>query len=207
MEDEMKKHAYCAAVVALFAAFASADLSAQVMDRHGQAGVDFLSVGLYGGGFFPASNLGAGTEFDNTGTVGGTVTLWAHRNVGVRANVLWSSLNVVGPGENPLAGEDPDVWHYSGDVLLRLPFTTAGELSWFPYLVGGLGAKTYDFETRSTDTDFAGNYGAGVELRFGPEGRWGVNTEVRNLMSNFDRAGFDTTLNDVIWTGGFTLNF
>ena len=160
------------------------------------------------GGHFSASSLAADTDFDDAGTIGGTVSFWFHENVGVRANTLWAPTDIVAlQADNVLAGEDPNVWHDSGEVLLRLPLPAGDQMTWFPYAVAGIGGKTYDFETLGTETDFTGNFGAGVELRFGDLGRWGIHTEVRDFISNFDRLGFDETLHDVVWTGGISLNF
>lgn len=202
----MKRKIISALVAVAFVVPAS-DLTGQIMERESHAGMDVFSVSVNGGGFFPVSSLGAGNEFDDAGSVGGTLTYWVHRNAGVRANVLWASTDFLGAQDSPLQGEDPDVYHYSGDLLLRLPLPGTEQVSWFPYIVGGLGGKTYDFQTRTTDTDFTGNFGAGVELRFGEMGRWGINTEVRDFVSNFDRFGFDRTQNDVVWTGGISVNF
>lgn len=192
-----------------FLAFPASELSGQIMDmeRESHPGMDAVSLHVTGGGFFSTSNLGGGNEFDDTGALGAQATYWAHRNVGVRGNLLWASPDLLVEQESPLLNEDPNVYHYSGDLLLRFPFQMTGQMSWFPYIVGGLGGKTYDFETRSTDTDFAGNFGAGLELRLGELGRWGLNTEVRDFVSDFDRAGFNRTLNDVVWTGGLSINF
>jgi len=208
----MKKFTFVAMSAIALTAFTFTGLSAQQQfGGNSHPGADRLSFTAFGGGLFSTSALGGGTEFENTGTLGGNVTFWATHNLGVRANVLWSPPDIrsdrVGINGPPLVGEDPNVWHYSGDVVLRLPLPATANISFFPYLLGGLGAKTYDFETLGTETDFAGNFGAGLEFRFGETGRWGINTEIRDFVSNFDRAGFDRTLHDVVWTGGLTLNF
>lgn len=203
----MKKTMLIAGVLVAFVALPATKLSAQVMGRDSRPGNDVLSVNVVGGGFFSADNLAPGTEFKNTGSVGGSVTYWAHTNVGLRADLLWAGPTVRAAQDSPLAGEDPNVWHYSGDVVLRMPLTGTSRMSWFPYIVGGVGAKTYDFQTLATATDFAGNVGAGLELRFGETGRIGINTEIRDAISNFKTAGYDQTLNDVVWTGGLTLNY
>ena len=203
----MNKMITFALTTALAFAVSGGSLTAQVMDRESHPGMDMFSINVSGGGLFPISSLGDGNEFDDAGSVGGSLTYWAHENAGIRASFLWASTDFLGADDNPLIGEDPDVYHYSGDLLLRLPLPGTEQVSWFPYIVGGLGGKTYDFQTLSTDTDFTGNFGAGLELRFGEMGRWGINTEVRDFVSNFDRHGFDRTQNDVVWTGGLTLNF
>lgn len=196
-----------AALIAVTAAFTSVDLQAQQIGGQSHPGADVLSFSVVGGGYFSTSDLGSGTEFDDSGTVGGTATYWAHPNIGVRGNVLWSPPDVRSPAESQLAGQDPNIWLYSGDVVLRMPLPASANMSWYPYLAGGVGGKTYDFETLDAETDFSGNVGVGVELRFGQTGRWGIHTEVRDFISNFDRLGHDETLNDVVWTGGVSVNF
>lgn len=197
------KYLMTGAVAALFAAAPWADLSAQA-----HPGNDLVSINAYGGGFSPTQTFQDRSEFDNSGTLGGAVTLWVHPFVGVRGNVLWSPTDVsfTDPA-SPLAGEDPNAWAYSGDLVLRLPFEAGAAGTLFPYIVGGLGGKTYDFETLSTETDFAGNFGAGLEYRPGADGRWGIQAEVRDIVSSFDRLGVDRTQHDLVWTGGITLNF
>lgn len=203
----MNKTMLCAAVLLAFAAFPAAELPAQMPDGDAQPGEDVMSLAAVGGGFYSANELSEGTEFENTESYGAMASFWTHRNIGLRASVLWASPTVLSTEENALANEDPTVWNYSGDVLLRMPMTATDQVSWFPYIVGGIGAKTYDFQTLETGTDLAGNVGAGLELRFGETGRFGITTEVRDYLSSFDRLGFDETQNDVIWTGGLTMNF
>ncbi len=199
--------------VALLAMFTAteADAQQQIQERFGgdaHPGADVLSLNLYGGGFFSASSFAGGAQFEDTGTFGAAATFWATQNLGVRGNVLWYS-HALTPGDEDIAliGEDPDVFHYSGDVVLRMPMPAMENVSWFPYILGGIGGKTYDFDTLGTETDFAGNVGLGLEARFGDEGRWGIHTEVRDFISNFDVAGVDETLHDIVWTGGFSINF
>lgn len=191
-------------ILFLLAVIAAAGATPVVAQAHGPA-ADRLTIGLYGGGYTPASTLMPGVEFENSGTVGGTLTLWLHPLLGVRGNVLYARTNVSLGGPASLAGEDPNVWAYSGDLLLRHPKPIGtGHGMWFPYLVGGLGGKTYDFDQQRRETDLAGNYGAGVEFR---NGRWGVQAEVRDIVSNFDRLGVDKTQHDVVWTAGLTWTF
>jgi hypothetical protein len=199
----------CTFTIAAFAALlTTAEASAQQIGT-AHAGSDVFSIHLHGGGYFSGSTFGTdGSRFDDTGALGLTATFWAMPNVGLRANGMWYNPDVApGPEEALLAGENPDVFQYSADVLLRMPMTIGENLSWYPYVLGGIGGKTYDFDTRGDATDFAGNVGAGLELRFGMDGRWGVFTEVRDFISNFDRFGLDETLHDVIWTGGLSFSF
>jgi hypothetical protein len=168
-------------------------------------GQDIVSITAFGGGLFPTGDLGAG-EFDNSGTGGVTAGIWLGRYVGIRGNVLFARTDVNGGVPAQLVGSNPDVWLYSADLLLRYPIDVgAGWLS--PYAIGGLGGKTHDFSGRGTETDFAGNFGAGLEYRFGPTSRWGIYSEVRDFVSRFERYGIRDTQHDVVWTGGVSLNF
>jgi hypothetical protein len=183
----------------------AAHAQSQTPRPQGAAGSDIVTINAYGGGFSPAADLTADERFGRSGTVGGAVTLWVHPVVGVRGNLLYARTDVPAAAPDPLAGENPNVWAYSGDLVLRLPRTAAnGRDTWFPYIVGGLGAKTYSFDTLSTETDFSGNFGAGIEYRFA---QWGLQGEVRDIVSRFDRFGVDRTQHDVVWTAGITLSF
>lgn len=195
-----KKGSMAAAAVAAMA-FAAAPVTAQ---SSALPGSDVFTISLFGGGFSPLSDLGAG-EFTTGGTVGGTVGAWFGRYVGVRANVLWGSTDVSGAAPQGLVGESPNAWLYTGDLLVRYPWTT-GSGAAFVYAVGGLGAKTYDFNRLSSETDFAGNVGLGGEYRF-TTGRWGIIAEVRDFISKFDAFGVSNTQNDLLWTAGVSLNF
>lgn len=199
-------------IVAALAAFTAAEASAQ-MGGSAHAGNDVVSLNLYGGGYFSGSTFSDGTEFDDTGALGANATVWAHRNLGIRGNVLWFQPDVIGTSQAQLLNQNPDVIHYSGDVVLRMPMAARENLSWYPYILGGVGGKSYDFEPLDEEsplereTDFAGNVGVGLEVRFGETGRWGIHTEVRDFISEFDRAQLNETLHDVIWTGGLSFNF
>lgn len=181
------------------------EAQAQAFGQERGVGNDIVTLNLYGGGFSPSSSLTPGSDFRNSGTAGGAATLWLHRNVGVRANLLYARTSASPGVPEALAGERPDIWAYGGDLVLRMPLPAGnGRDSWAPYLVGGLGGKTYDFDELGTETDFAGQFGAGIEYRLG---RWGIQAEVRDLVSNFDRFGVDKTQHDIVWTGGLTFSF
>jgi hypothetical protein len=189
-------------VVALGALSAGA-AQAQVQPQ-GAAGSDILTLNVYGGGYAPTSAVALDTDFDDSGTVGAAATVWLHRYVGIRANALYAQTEAPIGAPAPLGGESPDVWAYSGDVVVRLPLSAGDGPTWFPYLVGGLGGKTYDFELNDTETDFAGNFGGGIEYRFN---RVGLQAEVRDIISSFERFGIDETQHDVVWTAGITMSF
>ena len=198
-----KKSMQIASVLAVtLAPLSSAlELTAQSGNDPGQ---DIITLNVIGGGFSPASDLGGG-QFDATGTLGGTVGVWLHRYVGIRAAVVWAQTDVSGPVSADVTGVDPNVWAYSGDVVVRA--LISAQSGWIiPYVVGGLGAKTYDFKGVETETEFAGSFGAGVEYRF-PSSRWGINLEARDYVSNFEFYGIDETQHDVVWTAGITLSF
>ena len=200
-------------VLAVIAMVHATEVSAQqqVAQRFGgdsHPGMDVISFSVHGGGFFSASSFAGGARFEDTGAFGASATFWAHSNLGIRGNFLWYQPNVlVGTEELAIVGEDPDVFHYSGDLVLRMPVPGGDNMSWFPYLLGGVGGKTYDFSTLESETDLTGNVGLGLELRFGQDGRWGVHTEVRDYISNLTVAELDETIHDVIWTGGISINF
>ncbi|MBI4539181.1 MAG: outer membrane beta-barrel protein [Gemmatimonadetes bacterium] len=171
-----------------------------------QASREIVSILGYGGGFTPANELAGPAEFSTSGTVGGAVTVWFGPYVGIRGNGLYTQSDVDGASSGlALRGEEPNVWIYSGDVLLRLPLTAGQSSWWYPYVVGGLGGKTYDFDRLDTETDFAGNFGGGIEFRVNRY--WGIQAEARDFVSSFDRLGIDSTQHDVVYTGGISLTF
>ena len=72
-------------------------------------------------------------------------------------------------------------------------------------MLGGAGAiSIHQLEAADTWTKFAGNFGAGLEYRFG---RAGVRAEARDNVYKLDRYGFDKTQHDIAWQGGVTLSF
>lgn len=196
-------------VAVLFGLATAGAASAQQMDDddYEDEMVDGFSVAALGGGLSPAADVGDG-DFDASGSGGLEATAWLGDHVGLRATGLYAATDAAPQIPPVLEGEDPNVFLYSGDVVLRYPIdvmATDGFLQ--PYLVGGLGAKTYDFETIDTETDLAGNVGAGVEYRVGDEGRWGLLVEARDYISEFDQLGVEDTQHDIAWTAGVSLNF
>ena len=194
------------ALLLTMGALGATAVQAQSTEPRGAAGSDVFTLNVYGGGYAPTADIAPGAGFDASGTIGAAGTVWVHRNVGLRANVLWARTDAPAGAPVPLEGERPDVWSYSGDVVLRLPLALGDAASWFPYLVAGAGAKTYDFEQDGTDTetDFAGNFGAGLEYRFE---RVGLQAEVRDVVSSFERFEIDEVQHDVVWTAGITVSF
>lgn len=162
---------------------------------------DRATVAASFGGLSGAADLNpAGTATWRLGWVASLdATYWVHRYVGVRASGSWAQDSLQGA---TFAGRGTfNKFAYSGDVVLRYP--NAGTLT--PYVLGGIGAiSLHQLGSDSTFTKLAGNFGAGVEYRFG---RWGVRAEGRDFVYKFDRYGFDKTQHDIAWQGGVTLAF
>lgn len=202
---------------------ARADASAQEFGGIAHAGLDVLSVTGSVGGFFPVTDFEDGTGFDTGLSVGASATYWVHHYLGLRGNLVFATADVSVPEPEDQGGAafilqdtDPTIVHYSADAVVRLPLPGGETVSWFPYALAGLGAKHYSFEEteqlEGSTTDFALNLGAGVALRWGDTGRWGLTTEVRDFISPFEVTDeedvvAERTLQDIVWTVGVSLNF
>lgn len=165
------------------------------------------TLSLYAGGMSPTTHVGTG-EFDPSATVGATLGFWVNRYAGIRVNGLFARTDADGPVRTELGINNPNIWMYDGDIVLRAPMSVAA--GWIsPYILGGLGGKTYDFRTTSMDnkTYFAGNFGAGLEYRLPRVSRLGLSLEVRDFVSKFDMGDFNSTQHDVVWTGGIRFNY
>ncbi len=165
---------------------------------------DRFTVSAAFGGLSGAANLNdAGTADWRLGWAGSLdANYWILSRLGLRIGGTWAqdslrSGTITGRGKfNKFA--------YDADVVLRYPLT-AGASTIVPYVVGGAGAiSVHQLESDSTWTKFAGNFGAGVEYRFG---RVGLRAEGRDYVYKFDRYGFDKTQHDVAWQGGVTVSF
>src|SRR5579884_589072 len=191
------------AALAVLAVLAPARLPAQAGFR---PTYDRVSVGGKFGGLSGAANLNdAGTADWRLGwaaSVDGTV--WLHRYVGVRASGAWGQDSIRGAAPGVVGRRKFNKFFYDGDVVLRYP-ARAGSAAIIPYVLGGAGAvSVHQLGSDSTWTKFAGNFGAGVEYRFG---RIGVRAEGRDFVYTFDRYGFDKTQHDIVWDGGVTVSF
>lgn len=161
------------------------------------------SLSLYAGGYTPSGTIGGG-EFDDDAAVGAALGVWLTQHVGIRANGLYAQPGV--EGDPAIDLNAPNIWMYSGDLVLRNPMQLgSGVLA--PYVLGGLGAKTYDFENLDSETDFAGNFGAGLEYQFPREHAWGLLVEVRDFVSQFEVGPVDDVQHDILRTGGVRLGF
>jgi hypothetical protein len=163
----------------------------------------FTVAGAFGGLSGAADLNDAGTASWRLGWAGSVdATYWVLPRVGLRASGSWSqdsleSSAIVGRGKfNKFA--------YDADIVLRYPLN-AGASTVIPYLLGGAGAvSVHQLGSDSTWTKFAGNFGGGIEYRFG---RLGVRAEGRDYVYKFDRYGFDKTQHDIAWQGGVTVSF
>lgn len=163
-----------------------------------------VTVGGAFGGFSGAAKPGdAGTADWRLGWIGSVDgTLWLHRNVGLRASAGWAQDSI--RGATIVGRAKFNKFTYDGGLVLRYPLQAAsGTVT--PYVLGGAGAiSVHQLGSDSTWTKFAGNFGAGLEYRFG---RFGVRAEGRDYVYRFDRYGFDKTQHDIAWQGGVTVTF
>jgi opacity protein-like surface antigen len=163
-----------------------------------------VTIGGAFGGLSSAANLNdIGTASWRLGWAASLdATGWLNDNVGIRASGSWAQDSLQGAA---LAGRARfNKFTYDADLVLRYPIHgTAGTLS--PYLLGGVGAiSVHQLDATDTWSKFAGNFGAGLEYRFG---QFGVRAEGRDFVYNFDRYGFNKTQHDIAWQGGVTLTF
>jgi hypothetical protein len=184
-------------------AFAAGSLSAQPSPA---AGEEIVSIGATFGGLSGLADLDAAGTADWAlgwaASVDGTV--WVHRYVGLRASGTWGQASM----ENAsIVGRDKfNKFYYDANVVLRYPVALQGtSTSLIPYVLGGAGAVSYhQLDSDDTLTKFAGNFGAGLEYRFG---RIGVRAEGRDFISKLGRFGFNRTQHDLVWGGGITVSF
>ena len=162
------------------------------------------TVGGAFGGLSGAANLDpAGTADWRLGWAAGVDLKRSLDNyVAVRISGAWAQDSLRGAS---LVGRGKfNKFTYDADLVLRYP-TASGSATVIPYVLGGAGAiSVHELGSDSTWTKFAGNFGAGLEYRFG---RVGVRAEGRDVVYKFDRYGFDKTQHDIAWQGGVTLSF
>jgi len=156
------------------------------------------------GGLSGAANLNpAGSTDWRVGWIGSVDgTVWLQQYVGIRASGGWAQDSIRNAA---ITGRGKfNKFTYDADLVLHVP-VAAGSGTLYPYLVGGVGAiSVHQLGADSTWSKFAGNFGAGLEYRFG---RAGIRAEGRDFVYKFDRYGFDKTQHDIAWQGGVTLSF
>lgn len=172
------------------------------------AGGRTVSATIFGGGFLPAADLDDGAKFNDAGIIGGALTLWPTRHLGLRGNLIRTRTDVRIPASSssPLESQSPAIWLYGADLVLQPTLTSLGRWGWAPYLFAGIGAKHYtlrDDDRENGYTSLAGDIGAGLEYRF--NGHWGVQAEARHLISRFQRFDYRDRQQDWILTGGITV--
>jgi hypothetical protein len=181
-------------------ALAPAALPAQSLSPLG----DRVTLAAAFGGFSGAADLNdAGTAQWRLGWAGSVDgTYWVLPHVGLRASGSWAQDSL---RSTALSGRGKfNKFAYDAAIVLRYPLST-GAGTVVPYALGGAGAiSVHQLGTDSTWTKFAGNFGAGIEYRFG---RLGLRAEGRDYVYKFDRYGFDKTQHDIAWQGGVTVSF
>jgi len=204
VEDSMSKRSLSLVTAVLVAALTPVALRAQTSTAPEPIGSGRFTLGGTFGGLSGAANLNpAGTADWRLGWVGSLDgTVWLHRNVGIRASGSWAQDSIRGAA---LTGRGRfNKFNYNADLVLRYPME-AGSATFTPYLLGGAGAiSVHQLAASDTWTKFAGNFGAGLEYRFGAVG---LRAEGRDYVYKFDRYGFNKTQHDIAWQGGLTLTF
>lgn len=116
-------------------------------------------------------------EMDDALAVGGRAAVRVGSKLGIGGSVLYS------PGTLTYTGGESDlgVWLYGVDVSYH---ARSPEAPARPFVIGGIGGKTYDVEGFDHETDLMWNVGAGVDVALHP--RASLRLEARDYMSLFD---------------------
>jgi hypothetical protein len=127
----------------------------------------------------------SGQELDHSVVFGGRAAVRFADRFGLGATVLYSPTTATGSAG---AATDVGVWSYGLDASYHM--ATPSPLVQ-PFLIGGLGAKTYDFEGMDAVSHLMWNVGAGVDVALHP--RASLRLEARDYMSLFESemAGVD----------------
>lgn len=142
-----------------------------------------------------------GAEVEESLALGGRAALRVSERLGIGGTVLYSPATLTsGSG----AEADLGVWMYGLDVSYHA--LAAGARA-RPFVVGGVGGKTYDLEGFDTETDLMWNAGAGVDVALHP--RASLRLEARDYMSLFDpELSLDEEIqHDLALTVGLNFNF
>ncbi|MXW10753.1 MAG: porin family protein [Gammaproteobacteria bacterium] len=215
MEGDMKR--FVLVTFLSFLALPANDLSAQMFGSLGGAepGEDVVSVGVIFGQMNPTTRFRDGGGFDTATLLGGTVSFWFHRHMGVQVNALSTEHGTLGASDGRssiVSGRDPRIWTIQSDLVVRLPLA-AGAMTVSPYGAAGAGWKSYKwvFDPQggpdARGFDGAWSFAGGVEARFGADSRIGLRGEFRQLHTSFTRFGEDLTHKDRVLTGALLINF
>src|SRR5262245_54419227 len=199
-EEDMQRHSLFRSLLFVAATLTPAVLTAQSLDPVPQR----FTVAAAFGGLSGATTLEpaptADWQLGWAASVEGNY--WIQPRLGVRLSGTWAQDSLQ---SGSLSGRGKfNKFAYDANVVLRYPLA-AGSGTVVPYVLGGAGAiSVHQLGSDSTWTQFAGNFGAGIEYRFS---RFGIRAEGRDYIYTFDRYGYDKTQHDIAWQGGLTYSF
>lgn len=142
-----------------------------------------------------------GVEIDPALAVGGRLGIRVGDAVGIGASLLYSPLNYTESGTE----QDGGLFMYGADVSWHAVGVWERVT---PFVVGGVGAKTYDFEGAELEHDLMWNVGAGFDV--GLTQSLALRLEARDYMSIFDPSlhGVEDELqHDIALTAGLRFSF
>ena len=143
-----------------------------------------------------------GAEIDGGLTLGGRTGLRFGNGLGIGATVLYSPTQLT---EGSGAETDLGVWLYGMDVSYHALGPTSMAR---PFVVAGVGGKTYVLDGMDAETDLMWNVGGGVDVQVHP--RAALRLEARDYMTVFDPqvAGIDDEIqHDMALTAGLRFVF
>jgi hypothetical protein len=131
-------------------------------------------------------------------TLGGRAALRLGDRLGIGATVLYAPTTATASG---IADTDVGLWAFGLDLSYHA-LTRAAPAR--PFVVAGVGGKTYDFDGMDPRTDFMWNVGAGLDLRLHPLAA--LRLEARDYMSLFASGSTsdDELQHDLALTAGIS---
>ena len=168
-----------------------------------------LEVTPFAGATLFTSDLIGDTSLDGGAAVGGHLGLRLSPRIGIEGTFSYAPTDFEGTAgffdgaDGFFDGGDTNVFMYGGGLNFYAP-TYSSRID--PFFSAGAGAKTYDFETGGSETDFMGYFGPGVVIGLNPA--LGLRLEARDYISKFDSgvAGSDSEWqHDVLITAGLSL--
>lgn len=205
------KHVLVVMSVLFLVAYSPSEASAQWWNS-GLPGEDRVTVGIFGGQLSPSTTYRDGSSFDSGTMLGGDVTFWMHRNLGLRASVSSGTTDAQATPEGEVSiidGTDPRNLIYLVDARFRYPMMTGDAFMLVPYAALGGGWKEYHFDRVGLydASRFAMALSGGSEIRFGQEGHFGLRGELRNVRSKLDIFGEDGRQSDWLFSVGAIVSF
>ena len=143
-------------------------------------------------------------EFESkTAMYGATVTVGLWKWLAVEGTFVSGTDELVAARRDPT---DVKIMAYSAGVGVELPKQWRIE----PYLLAGIGIKSYDFDIPDTkaEKDIEYNFGAGINLDI--VRNFALNLQARDFVSDFSSSLFgveNQRQNDLFIAAGFTLTF